>query len=553
MNSMPKAFWNPAIWETAAWDEHQQKRRRHSTKLEKILELVEFDRGKYCWRWMRILSELLTQYPQLLAAEDYQPMLKVLTEFQETIQYSIQLKSLKKLCAVMLAKENDLMLVSALITDEWCNEHWYRIAQLAFRSSTTNLSTSYENLEILCLLIKHRKFESNSFVEIIIKAVTSNEIKKSDEAVRLLITIFQTVNIDAFTDAKEVRISVINWLHPQSSPHEFVKSVQNSSKLDVNLVSELLALCILSKISYIPQCSISNDISDEFTIFIGNLETNLQYRRLDKLIIDEDANKVVNRIKSIPKITLTDSNQLKAVLVVSYYNELEKVLNPDNRFELTQNRTEDCNQIAISLATFMRILQNLINYEAIDEEKYQKSFLTKRIQIKLDQMNIALDPLINAQQEPKEILDIAERLLTVFNDDISPMLIDIIVGNQKNRSIVNWCHKKLSTARLGDLEEVSTVNASAVISNLHKLTIDRRIEMSLLLILVQLSAHENEDGRLAFEHVEEFDFDVMCQRDLFVLFEVMKVIRNYIHLLLSLFFTRIFIENLTGNYASTIK
>lgn len=45
-------FWKNDVWNKAnGSDEQQQKRRRHSMMLEKIMDLVEYERGKFCWRW----------------------------------------------------------------------------------------------------------------------------------------------------------------------------------------------------------------------------------------------------------------------------------------------------------------------------------------------------------------------------------------------------------------------------------------------------------------------------------------------------------------------
>lgn len=46
-----KVFWKDDVWNSNGCDEQLQKRRRHTMMLEKLMEFVEYERGKFCWRW----------------------------------------------------------------------------------------------------------------------------------------------------------------------------------------------------------------------------------------------------------------------------------------------------------------------------------------------------------------------------------------------------------------------------------------------------------------------------------------------------------------------
>lgn len=444
----------------------------------------------------------------------------MLAQYQKCAENSIQIKYLHSLCAVLLKKEPDLLAMSELISVDFCDKYWFQIIQFAYRKSSTNVPTQRDNLDLLCLLIEYRKFESTAFIETIIDNVVRNEIKKSDETVRVLITAFRTVNIDAFEKSKELRVAVINWLNPKITAQEAIKM---SVDVDIDLMSELYALCILTKadLSSQPQtCALKNTL-DDFSGFIKNLQTNLQYRNLNKLIVveaDLGANSTHLSVPILPRNALVHSNALMAVIVDLYYEELEKALSPNIDIHPSQDQSNDLGKMVKSLAIFMRVLQHLINYESLDEERYSKSFLTKRIQINIDRINMAIGALIDVNQDDKEVFDIAGQLLTIFSDEQSAMVAKLTISDHKNRSIINWCAKKLE--RIQNTDKACNL---IVINDECKLQFERKIQLRCFLLLTHLSAHENEDGAIAFSVLENHEFDVKCQYEVYTLFEIIKV------------------------------
>lgn len=47
-----QVFWNENVWLSGSGnDDQQNKRRRQSMQLERVLELVEYEPSKFCWRW----------------------------------------------------------------------------------------------------------------------------------------------------------------------------------------------------------------------------------------------------------------------------------------------------------------------------------------------------------------------------------------------------------------------------------------------------------------------------------------------------------------------
>lgn len=456
--------------------------------------------------------------PELLVAADFQPLLNLLAQFQESAQHPIQIKYLLNLCVVLLRKEPELMSTSDIISEGFCSNLWIKMTQLAYRNSSTNLATSRDNLSLLRLLIEYRKFESNAFIETIVENVLNNEIKRSDETARLLIAMFRTVNIDVLEKSKELRVGVINWLNPKFSAHTIIKVMASAGEISLNSTSELYALCTLTKVDHSsqPQSNIVAEANDDFSRSMQSLETNLQYRNLSKLIVVDIKSGANPNVA--PKHCLVDTNNVKAVIVDSYHEELEKVLNPIEAVHSLQDKSDDFAKMVKSLATYIRVLQQFVNYESLDDEKYNKSFLTKRVLIKVEQINMAIEALIDARQDDKEVFDVAGHLLTVYNNEISPMVMQLTIGNQKNRSVIKWCAK--------NLERITPSSKSCsliVINNENELDYERKTQLRCLLVLTHLSAHDNEDSVTAFQTIEDHEFDVNCQYDVHILFEILKV------------------------------
>lgn len=82
---------------------------------------------------MIVLSELVSNYPKALINDDFLPLLTILSQFQPTIEQSIQVYALAKCSLVLLQHEVNFL--------KTCNDHvrgyneglWNSIAEGAFR------------------------------------------------------------------------------------------------------------------------------------------------------------------------------------------------------------------------------------------------------------------------------------------------------------------------------------------------------------------------------------------------------------------------------------
>lgn len=44
-------FWDSTVWSQRTSEEQIQKRQRNLEKLEALLDFVEYEKGKFSWRW----------------------------------------------------------------------------------------------------------------------------------------------------------------------------------------------------------------------------------------------------------------------------------------------------------------------------------------------------------------------------------------------------------------------------------------------------------------------------------------------------------------------
>lgn len=466
---------------------------------------------------MAILAELLLNNPSAIMAEDFQPLLSMLVDFQSNIQHSVQIKICIKIVKILLLKENVLKKDTTIISETFLNEQWCKMAELAFRNSATNSSTSLENLTLLKHLIDHKKMASTIFLETVINAVLTNSIKKSNSSIDLLISIFRSFNVDLFKNATEIRVGIINWLSPRIKASDLKSLLANDGHLALNLVGELYALCVLSKAEKFSIREYNEIInSNEFSVYIKQLEYVLQCQTMRKLIVVECSNEIKTE-KNMKEEQLPDSNSIQTTIIETYYTELEKALRPDDEFKMSDNPFEDFVLIANSLATYLHVLNTFLKYKSMDADKYTKSFLTKRILIKIEHLNMIAERFLSLRQEPKDIFDILEKLLLIVNPNLSLLLRDYVLGQRFNIMLIKWLSKQVKPIQMPDSQYFQ------MIKHENELSFEHKIQVKTLCLLTNFSKFDEENETAAFDAISNYAFNFSSIEDLYVIFEIIKV------------------------------
>lgn len=469
---------------------------------------------------MAILAQLLQDNPLLLTAEDFQPLLKLLIDFQPNVQYAVQIRIFTNIAKVLLARENDLK-GHITMQEAFLTEHWNKMIDLSFHNSATNNTISSENLILLKILIDFKKTLSNDFLETILNAILSNSIKKSNISIDLMISIFRGVNTDLLKNAQTIKIGIINWLSSRVNAIDLKKLLENDGKLDLNLVGELYALCVLSKAEKLDNhrtvTSPNYNDADEFSTYIKELELNLQYQSVRKLLAIECNNKNKIENQSSAEEKLPDNNSTQTVINETYLQELEKMLSLDDEFKITENCFEDFMIVANSLATYLNVLNHFLKYKSMDDDYYSKSFLKKRILIKVEHLNMIAERFLSMKQESKDVFDILEKLLLIFDKNLLPILRNYVLNQPFNLMLIKWLTKQLTNRSKSNSKYIR------VLKNENELEFYDKIQLKCLVLLAYFSNFDGDNGTAAFNAIADHEYNYECVEDLYMVFEILKV------------------------------
>lgn len=121
-------FWDEEFWNNSGLAENETgesscKRIKKSNKIQSLLDLIvhNVNGGQMNWRWLVILSELINSYPNVVEnKEDILKILSIVVNFQVTIQYPLQIKTVLKCCETLIKNEVKLLKEDQLgLQDLW--------------------------------------------------------------------------------------------------------------------------------------------------------------------------------------------------------------------------------------------------------------------------------------------------------------------------------------------------------------------------------------------------------------------------------------------------
>lgn len=398
-----------------------------------------------------ILSQLCVDYPYLLQAEDYQSLLKLLTDFKPTIQYASHMKYFIRLAQVMLSKEKELKKSSSEIMESFCTEQWHKLMDISFKQAVID-KIQAENFDLMRVLIENHVIVSHEFIRTIVSDVTKmSSIKKSNHSIRLLISVLRNVNTDMIEDNEKLKIEVIRWLSSNLKLTELKRVIENTNTLDKQLVAQLYVLCALSRQTStidINSNSLLYDLADEpdaleHTLYISELIQNLQYLMLSKFIVRDSEFSKSQQPRAIHD--LPARSELKMFLNEAIFKEIELAIHD----VVTENVIESFNNIASSLETSTNILNCLVDHEAIDADHFRK-YLQKSIFLKISQLNFTVSNFpnsLNVDDNLNEANEVVELLLTIYHDKYHPIIVTNIFIPQNNASVINWLLKQVRPPR----------------------------------------------------------------------------------------------------------
>lgn len=486
--------------------EQQSKRRKQNYKLQGITDLVEIKPRVFCWRWLAILGQLLNDHPETVTDEDFQPLLQLLLDFQGTIELPIQIHTLRRIIQLLVVIEPTFE-ASKLVNKNFCDTIWQKIAQNASRTSATNRPNLFENTKLLQILITHKQLPL-TFIQSVFETYLSS-IPRTNQSISLIIAIFQHTNVDSLDNSDRLRSDTLNWLHTTSITME-LKNISSCDVIDMKLKAELSVLCLFSKID----TSISlqqKDCPSEHKTFMEQLETNILFRCLRKMIFTQS--RQTGTDGSVMCDQLPQANQIRSIINENYLRKFESMLTD---VQTTNNPFEDVINVVSSLHLFVLILNQLIEYKALDKHSLDASFFAKKMKFKVEQLELCMTRLSNGRYEGKENMEIIEKLSEVLNDSVHPVLAEIIKSHPLSGS-VKWLNDIVNERRERN-------SRCLLLKTYDQLKFDQKIRFKAFSLICYLT--DGINGNQSFEIINEYEFNLSSNGDLCIVLHLIQVRRH---------------------------
>lgn len=458
----------------------------------------------FCWRWLAILAQLLNDHPECVNDEDYQPLLQLLLDFQPTIEFPIQIHTLRRIVQVLLVREPSFD-TSKVINKDFCDGIWLKVAQNALRTSANNRPNLLENTKLLQTLVTHKQLPA-TFIQSIFETYLSSSIPRTNQSISLIVAIFQHVNIDSLGNSDRLRYDTLNWLHTTSLAME-LKNISSCDVIDVKLKAELSILCLFSKVDA-SICLQPKDLPSEPNTIMADIQVKILFRCLKKMIFSQlHQNRMDERAYSE---SLPEPYQIRSIINENHSRKFEAMLTD---VQMTDNPFEDVFNVVSSLHLFVLLLNELITYQALDQHSLDSSYFAKKMKFKVEQLDLCMIRLATGRYEGKENMEIIEKLLEVLNETVHPVLVQIIKSHSLN-GIVDWLNHIVNERR-------ERHSRCLMRKTYDQLKFDQKIRFKAFSLLCYLS--DGINGSEAFEIINEYEYNLMSNGDLCIVIHLIKV------------------------------
>lgn len=482
-------FWDENFWSDKTSSDDQQpsaKKVKRSNKLQSLMNLIEIGGvNKFCWRWFIVFADLLECYTNVLLADDYQPILQLLSDFQVIIQYPIQVKYFIKCCRALLEKEDELYrstVGSRILNREFCDGIWNKITETTFRLSTANTSVSSEFHSLLALLIKHRKFASMGFIKNVLQTYSTNSIKSSNLSVVTLIAIFETINVDSLENSKQLICDFLTWLHPSNRRICLKSALTNYDQISVANKARITVLCLLTsseKRILQSEKDEESSIQTEYDQEIREIEKNIQLKSLNTII--EMIQPEVHHEEFIQLPT-----NVTSVLNEELYDHFSGLVSFDHSggdvAMENLNKTENIIKLLQNTEFCLEILDNLIKYGALNEEKFKNIIFAKKLKLMLQSIELIFNDLTG--QSVTETIDILDSLHAVFAPKFHSFLSRFI-RIKESTNVIKWI---LSKSENVDLKSTKTFE----LIDLNELEGKERCKAKALTLIANIGEYDDQ-------------------------------------------------------------
>ncbi|CRK98224.1 CLUMA_CG011587, isoform A [Clunio marinus] len=537
-------YWNNSIWDEIDYEEQLSKRQKRSEKLQALIDFAQptEELKDFNWKWLTVLSELLYNYPSALENDHFQLLLQLLSRVQESIEHESHIYAFTKCCHVLLQREENFVSTANIHVVNLCHKLWFKIVEATVRVCTSNNKNSVESHILLQTLIHHKKFPSQSFIEDVVKIFITKSSIKSDATLKTLIVLMKSFNIDSLQNGRELTSTILSYTFEKASVADLRRVITTSGKEKPTneILSQIGVICCLSKTDVVNYSQ--NDILDNEKLFQENWKLDLQveYKKeinekiqlilmkcSEKLLIEEEdfiefqneSNEERN-LNEFPK-------EIKCIIDHSLYEELQnvtefknKLIGKDDNIEVVKDYLQSVlenNEMLLHLA------DNFLKFEAFNEEKFKSSFLTKKIEFHLQEVENLFEMIVTMNEglEMKDTHELLKALKRLFSSKFHIKLCFKIRSFDLEHCI-HWIGKQIKHKFLtydDDYEQMKIGKNEFI---------NAKMEEKLKFLAVEtLCEYNNFDGmnsEIVHERLSRVKINVDDNMDLHIIFHVLEVL-----------------------------
>lgn len=398
---------NNVLGEDTADEPSAPKRKKSSNKMQKVIDKVNSAEG-FNWNWLVVLGEMIYNFPGSLEHENMFDIIKILSECQSSIVLKEQLYTFTKCCCVLLERDESFKKHANVIVYSQCEKFWHLIADQTARICTSSNKHAIESHGLLQLIIWHQKYSSDNFIKSIVKIFTTNSVVKCDYTLNTLIIILQAFNLDSLQNGTEMAGDILQYIFERITV-DLLKKIQVftvGEKPTHQIVSKLAVMCCLLKTDMIKYLNMKKSKLNETELLEKICDSEIQKIYTDQ--VDEILNLI--QLKCNARFIIT-SNEYQKSTSTEQISELRSLPMPtdlkciidgklyEDLMKLTEFRMKtigDDSSIMEIKDYLLSVMDNnglmihlaseFLKFEAFNKEKYESSFITKKISFNLQEI-----------------------------------------------------------------------------------------------------------------------------------------------------------------------
>lgn len=390
------------------------------------------------------------------------------------------------------------------------------MAETAFR--TTNSALFTENIRFIQLFFCHQIALPKDLIATLLKTLLSNSVQKTDDSIELIGSIFANFNVNTLDNGRDIQANALRWLYPTLHRSGLKHLMSNDSDRDLATVANVTVLCIFSKINTMDNRlpSVPDDpVRATYRTTINRLKKNLLYKSCDRLL---GSSSLPLEAKPVASLKLPNQNELKSVINEHMFEQLIHVLNErdaniDSDAESSINVFENVDRHSSAIALYANILDKLIAYESLDSDRFFKTILVKKIQLKIGQLDMMFGGLMSIFQD-KECMIILMKLSKMCSRQFSSVLRAVICDHVLENTL-DWLERQTKPS-----EEKHSSKIIAL-QTYDSLSFTDKVRYKAFMVLAYFCVGKNANQ--AFGIVMNYEFDFDCNDDISIVHQLIQV------------------------------